>query len=183
MLQETRLLGDIEVVMGRRRAVQGLSLVTVNTVLPSVTVIALILGITLTVPVVGAARAVPIAAAVSVVVAVSVTSLVLAGRVFASAATRGGRTSPSGRAATTTTVPVATGLETPGCGRRSAGPLDLQDVVTANALVVHLVVSIISIATILILDEREETARCRPRSWNVATYKATIAANKCVSTC
>jgi hypothetical protein len=33
--------------------------------------------------------------------------------------------------------------------------LDLQDVVAANALVVHLVVSIIGIATILILDKCE----------------------------
>lgn len=37
--------------------------------------------------------------------------------------------------------------------------LDLQDVVTANALVVHLVVSIISIASILILDECEANGR------------------------
>lgn len=51
--------------------------------------------------------------------------------------------------------------------------LDLQDVVTANALVVHLMVSIIGIATILILDKCEASSGygqlCRERRESIPT--------------
>jgi hypothetical protein len=67
LLSERRLLGDVKVVMSRRRAIESctlselksigtrvgkhtLALVTISTVLPSVTIITVILGVTLTVP-------------------------------------------------------------------------------------------------------------------------------------
>ena len=37
--------------------------------------------------------------------------------------------------------------------------LNLQQIVSANALVVHLVISVIGIATTLVLDEREATVQ------------------------
>lgn len=67
MLSESRLLGNVKIVVSRRRAVESctrselkstgprvgkhtLTLVTIRTVLPSVTIITVILGVTLTVP-------------------------------------------------------------------------------------------------------------------------------------
>jgi hypothetical protein len=86
---------------------------------------------------------------------------------------------------TTVTAAVATGaiaarVESPRCWRRSAGPLvlvrwvlgvtegrtylNLQQVVSADALVVHLVISVIGIAATLVLDERKATVQWAPGS-------------------
>lgn len=121
-------------------------------------------------PAVRTARAVTSVAAFAVVVTVAVTTIVLSGGVVAGAATGRGRAAPAGRRAAGGTLAVPARVEAPGGGRRSASPLrtcqdrtgrpvvassylDLQDVVAADALVVHLMVSIVSVATVLILDE------------------------------
>jgi hypothetical protein len=103
---------------------------------------------------VGATRTVPIAAAFAVIVtAIAVPAVVLPRRVFPRAATGGWRASATGRTSGATTVAVATGLESPRGRGRSASPLNFQEVVTAHALVVHLMVGIVRVPSIFILDK------------------------------
>jgi hypothetical protein len=73
-----------------------------------------------------------------------------------------------------TTGAVTSGIETPRRRWRCTCPLDLQQVVAADALVVHLVVRIIGIASRLVFHKGEEPRRSRTGSRNVATDKATI---------
>jgi predicted nuclease with RNAse H fold len=59
--------------------------------------------------------------------------------------------------------------------------LDLQNIIAAKALVVHLVVGVIGIATALVFDKGKEAARGRTRGGNVAANEAPVA-NRKVST-
>jgi hypothetical protein len=158
--------------VSRRRAVHRFALIAVSTVLPSVAVVTLILRITLTVTMIRAARTIPVTSALAVIVSVTIPTFVLTRRVIAGAATRRRRTSTTGRASTsttsTTTFTITTGLKPPGGRRRSAGPFDFEDIITTDALVVHLVVGIISITSVLVLNESEQTAGRRPGGRNVA---------------
>jgi hypothetical protein len=77
--------------------------------------------------------------------------------------------------------------------RDSSSYLDFQQVITTNALVMHLMIRIISITTALVLDEGEaridfnygttfmiflwqnlQATRCGSRSWNVTPNKAAV---------
>jgi len=156
-------------------AVEGLPVVTVGAVLASVAVVAVIalsiplaLILDVTVPIaVRAARTIAGVAAVAVIIAVTVTTVVLTRRVIATARAR--RAATRGAAAAVATITVTIGaVETPRRTGRCASPLDLQDVVAANALVVHVVVGLVGIATILVLNERKESARCGARGRDVA---------------
>jgi hypothetical protein len=153
-------LCNVEIIVSRGRAVKSLSLLAVGAILPSVAVIAVILGITLTIPMVGTTRTVPVAAAFTVIVtAITVPTVVFPRGVFPGAATRGWRASATGRTSGATTIAVATGLESPRGRGRSASPLNFQEVVTAHALVMHLMVGIVSVPSIFILDKGKESAR------------------------
>jgi hypothetical protein len=136
-----------------RRAINGLSLVTVGTVFAPVTIITVILEIPITVTRVRAARTVAVTTTVAVVVAIPVTALILSRRIVASAAARRRGTAATGRAATTTTVAVTARLKSPGGRGGSAGPLDLQHVITPDSLVVHFMISVVGITTILVLNK------------------------------
>jgi hypothetical protein len=70
---------------------------------------------------------------------------------------------------------VTSRVESPRGRWRSTSPLDLQEIIPADALVVHLMVSIISVTTGLIFDKSKETARRRTRGRNVAADKAAVA--------
>lgn len=172
-----RSFGDVEVVVGRPvRAVDGLPVVSVGAVLATVALITVtvVLGVAVAVAAaVGAARAVTGIAAITVVVtvAVAVTTIVLAGRVVATARAR---RPTAGRRATRATVTIAA-VKAPGSRRRSASPLDLQDIVAADSLVVHVMVRVVRIAAILVLHEGKQPAARRPRSRNVAADQAAIA--------
>lgn len=118
----------------------------------------------------GAARPVAtLTARVAVVVAVAITAVVLAGRVLAAA--RRGRAAATTGGAATVTIPAR--VEAPRGRRRCACPLggqsqfnvnfssdagvvthlDLQDVVAAKSLVMHVMVRIIGITAIFVLDK------------------------------
>jgi len=117
----------------------------------------------------------PGAVAVAAIV-VTLTTVVLAGRGIAS--TTGRNATAAGRAITATArsgaFPGGAGVEAPRCGRRSTGPLDLEEVITADTLVVHLMVCVIRITTALILHESKESAGRRARGRDVATNKPAI---------
>ena len=53
--------------------------------------------------------------------------------------------------------------------------LDLQNIITAKSFVMHLVISVIGIATTLVFDKGKETTRGRPRGRNIATNESPIA--------
>ena len=134
------------------------------------------------IPMIGAARAVAaVTTRVPIVVSVAIPTIVLARGVIS--ATRRRRPAPPWRAARRT-LAVATRVEPPRCRRRGASPLercrsaeqnkqqssararshlDLQDVVTTNTLVVHVVIGIVGIATVLILN------KCKPVTASSAT--------------
>lgn len=156
------------------RVIRCLTLVAavgaVLTVPLTVTVLLLTVTDILHVPVtvVGAAGTVTVAAVV-----VAFTTVILPGRVVATAATgRGGAAATAGGGVAPAGA-VTTRVEAPRSGRRRAGPLqlrqrcsmqvrgsggtylDLQQVITTDALVVHLVIGIISITARLILNECE----------------------------
>jgi len=167
-LDDGVLFGNIQVVMGRRRAVERLPLVPISAILASVAVITVVLNVAITVPCIWAPGPVAIASAVTIIVAVAVPAIILTRRIITGAAP--GRRGPTTtRRTRSATITVTTRLKPPRSRRRSACPLDLQDIVTADALVVHLVISIVRIAAILILDKRKESARRRARSGNIAT--------------
>jgi hypothetical protein len=172
-----RSFGDVEVVVGRPvRAVDGLPVVSVGAVLATVAIVTVtvVLGVAVAVAAaVRAARAVTGVAAVTVViaVAVTVTTIILARGVVATARAR---RPAAGRRATRATVPIAA-VEAPRSRRRSASPLDLQDIVAADTLVMHVMVRVIRIAAILVLYEGEQPAAGRPRSRNVTADQAAIA--------
>lgn len=148
-------------------------------------------GCLIHVPSVRAARAVAVAAAVPVVVAIAVTAVLLARGVVAGAAAGRWGTTTTGRAGAAT-VAVPARLEAPRGRRGSTSPLatsvstrhtkyrawhtnlNLQDVITAEALVMHLVVGIIGITSILVLH-KGEAVPCRQRlSSHVATTKRVL---------
>jgi len=134
----------------------------------------------------GASRAVP-----SVIVAISAVVLA-AWRIGVTAATRWRGTTAASATVTawrafatrwttaiasttlaSTTFPsaglaITSGLEAPRCRRRSTGPLDLQDVISAETLVMHLMIGIVSVTATLVLDKSEEATRGGARSRNVA---------------
>lgn len=166
------LLGDVKVVMGRSLgAIDGLSIITVGAVLATVPILAitLVLDITVTLAI-RATRAIAGVAAVTLVVTVAVTvaAVVLAGRVVAGAASRARGAATRRGTAGGATLSVGA-VEAPRSGRRRASPLDLQDVVATDALVVHVMVRVISIAAILVLDESKESTARAARSGNVTT--------------
>ena len=84
-----------------------------------------------------------------------------------------------------------------GMSLRCVAHLDLQEIITANALVVHLVVGIIGIASALIFDEgkAEDISMCRQheqyhhsqsaggstRSWYVTSHKASVSSSTKIS--
>jgi hypothetical protein len=92
--------------------------------------------------------------------------------------TTGARTSTTGRrAGTASTRRVTTSVESPAGRGRGTGPLNLQVVVASDAAAVHLIVSIISIATRFILHKRKSILQARrgsSRRWNIAADKTTI---------
>jgi hypothetical protein len=100
-------------------------------------------------------------------VIVALAAVVLARRESLTVATRGGAATTRGALAastiatlgTLTTRAVAARVEAPRCGGRGACPLDLQQVIAADALVVHLMVRVIGIATALVLHKGEQPAR------------------------
>jgi len=115
----------------------------------------------------------------------SVVAIILAGRVITTAARRWRTPSTARRAAfttsttlstltTTLTTAVTSGIEAPRGRGRSTSPLDLQQVISANTLVVHLMIGIICIATTLVLNESEQTASCSAGSWDVTADKTPI---------
>ena len=58
------------------------------------------------------------------------------------------------------------------CGERGATDLDLKQVIAADALVVHLMISVISITAALILDEGKaagRSAHCSSRGNQILT--------------
>lgn len=174
-MSERRLLGNIKIVVSRRRTIESLALVTIRTVLPTVTIITVIFGVTLTVPMVRAARPIPVTSALAVIVSVTVPTVVLARRIIASAAAGRRRASTPRGASATTSVTVASRFEAPGSRRRSTSPLNLQNVIAPDALVVHLMVGIIGITTVLVLNESEEPGRRRPGCGNIAANQSAVA--------
>jgi hypothetical protein len=163
--------------VGRRRAVGGLALVAVGAVLSAVAVIAVILGITVTVTSIGAARAVTVATAVPIVVAIAVAALLLARGVVTSAAAGRRRTATTGRARSTA-LAVPARLEPPRSRGRGASPLNLQEVVAAHALVMHLMVGIVGVTPVLVLYKGKQSARGGAGSRNVAADETAIAKTK-----
>lgn len=69
---------------------------------------------------------------------------------------------------------IGTWVEAPASRWWCACPLNLQQVIAPDALVVHLVVSIISVPAIFVLNEGKESARCGPWCWYVAADKSAI---------
>jgi hypothetical protein len=156
--------------------------VTTVTVAAIATVATVALAILLSVAVLHLAVAVVWGSGAVAITAVVVTlaAIVLAGRVV-SPASAGGDAAATGRAvadAGSATLTGSAGIEAPGCGRRSTSPLwirrleicnghgpprqtylDLQQVIAADALVVHLMVRVVSIATALVFDECEASLR------------------------
>jgi small-conductance mechanosensitive channel len=128
-----------------------------------------------------------IIAVTAIMVAITVTTLVVtvctivipfvavvpSGRVVTAAAARGGGAATARRSAVTTAITAR--VESPGGGRGSTSPLDLQEIITPNALVVHLVVGIIGITAALVLDKGKQSAGRSAWCRNVATNEATIA--------
>jgi hypothetical protein len=124
-------------------------------------------------PRIGATRSIAGIASITVVVAVAVTAVVLARRIVASAPSGTGRTTTRRTARCAIPVAVAVGtIEAPRGRWGGTGPLELlsaegprvqacdtylyfQDVVAADALVVHLMICVISIAAVLILNKRK----------------------------
>jgi hypothetical protein len=176
------LLGNVEV-LGRGRAIKGLPVIAVSTVLTAVTVVPVNI-LHVPVPITRIRAAAPVAVAVTpavtvvvplaIIVAIAVTPIILTWRVIAHAAAR--RRRPAARRSPTkTAVAVAARVEAPGRRRRGASPLDLQHIVATDPLVMHLMVRVVRITTILVLHEREESARSRSWGRDVATDKAPVA--------
>jgi len=69
--------------------------------------------------------------------------------------TRPGASAARGRASSAPAGRLATTVEPPASRRRGTGPLDFQVIITTDATTVHLIVSIISIATRFILHKRK----------------------------
>jgi len=168
------LLCRIKVVVNDRRRRIDFPVLPVGAVLTIVITVANVLHVA--VAVVRGARSVAVA---SVVVALA--AIILARRVVATSAT-GGRAAAAawGTVATrrtditTTAIAVGSGLEAPRGGWGSAGPLDLELVVTSDPLVVHFVVGFIGVAAALVFDEGKEATGRRARGGNVAADKAAI---------
>ena len=150
------------------------AVVSVSIVLAIIVVTTVTNILHLAIPVIRASGAVTIATSV----VIALTTAVFAGRIIAAASTgRGWCTSSTGRSfstATWTRVTSRTRIKAPGCWRWRTGPLqtrlansclakvfgeysyfNLQQVVTTNTLIVHLMIGIIRITTALILHERK----------------------------
>jgi hypothetical protein len=107
----------------------------------------------------GSAAIVVVAIAVSFSAVITVSAVILAGRIFAT--TGRGRTAASTRRSALAAVTVAaitSSFVSPSRGWRSSSPLDLQQVIPPDPLVMHLVVGVIGITTALVLDKGEESA-------------------------
>jgi hypothetical protein len=170
-----RSFGDIEVVVGRPvGAVDGLPVVPIRAVLATVALVTVTVVLDITVPIaIGAARAVAGVAAVTVIVTVpvAVTAVVLPGRVVA---TTRARRPTAWRRAARSTLPFAA-VKPPRSGRGSTSPLDLQHIIATDALVVHIMIRVVRIATILVLHESKQPAASGPRSRNVTADQAAVA--------
>jgi hypothetical protein len=131
-----------------------------------------------TISVIRAARTITVPSLV-VTVTISVSAVILAWRIVTTSAATGRRR----RSATTTrrtttwcTLAVSARIESPGSRRRSSGPLDLQDIISSEALVVHFVVCIVCVTSVLIFNKSEPKTTCSSsRCRNVAADKAAIA--------
>jgi len=131
--------------------------------------------LSIAIPIVWAAGTITVSA---ITIIVAIPAIVLSRGVVPTAAWRRTTTASTRRATTTgPAFTITARVEAPGCRWRSSGPLDLQEVVPTNALVVHLMVGFICITTALILNEGKETAGSSARCWDIATNKATIAVN------
>lgn len=168
----THLLRGVKVVVNWRWAVQGLAVIAVCAVLTAIAVVPVVPLPIVAVTAVRGSRAVASVTAVALVIAVTLATVILARRVVASAP---GARSPAARRTRRATVAITARIEAPRRRRRSSGPLDLQDVVTSDPLIMHVVISIIGISTVLVLHKREQPARGRTRRRNVATNEPAIA--------
>jgi hypothetical protein len=180
-----RSFGDVEVVMGRPvGTVDRLPVVTVGAVLATVARVVTVTVITVAVAVanilhftiaiaetIRAAGEVTSVAAIAVIVTVAVATIILPRRVVA--ATRAGRPT-TGRRAARATLPVGA-VKAPRSRRGSTSPLDLQDVIATDSLVVHVMVRVIRIAAVLVLDESEQPAASGPGSRDITADQAAIA--------
>jgi hypothetical protein len=175
-----RSFGDVEVVMGRPvGTVDGLPVVAVGPVLAAVAVVTVAVAVAdilhLTIAIaetIGATRAITGVAAIAVIVTVAVATIVLPRRVVA--ATRAGRPT-TGRRAARATLPLRGAVKAPRSRGGSTSPLDLQNVVATDTLVVHIMVGVIGIAAVLVLDERKESAAGGPGGRDITADQAAIA--------
>jgi hypothetical protein len=170
-----RSFGDIEIVVGRPvGAVDGLPVVSIRAILATVALVTVAVVLGVTVPItIRATRAVAGIAAITVVVTVpvAVAAIVLPRRVVA---TTGARRPTAWRRAARSTLPFAA-VEPPRSGRRGTSPLDLQHIVAADALVVHIMIRVVRIAAILVLHESKQPAAGGPRSRDVTTDQTAVA--------
>jgi hypothetical protein len=112
------------------------------------------------------------------------------GIVTTTAAARGWGATTARRSAITATIAasVATSVagsitararvKAPRSRWRSACPLNLQQIIAADTLVVHLMVSIIGIAAALVFNESEKTAGGSARGRDITANKAPITSSK-----
>ena len=178
------LVCDVQIIISRRRrlhdAIPILAVITIGAVITAVTVIAVVLVVAVTVAMVRAPGAVAsvttvtAGVAVPIVVPIAVAAVVLAGRVIATAASGGGAATARAGAAGSA-LAVATRVEAPRCRGRGTSPLDLQDVIATNTLVMHVVVRLVGVAAVLILYKCKQTAAGRAGSRNVTTDEAAVA--------
>jgi hypothetical protein len=166
------LLSSVELVVSRRRGVHGFAVVGISCVPIIVASVPIIFHVAITVSISWATGATTV---VEVPIpSITVSAFVFAGRVV-SAARRGRAIAASWRrsiasltrftavtAVTTLAATLATTAASsfipPSSRWRSSSPLDLNHIVSTDALVMHLVVGIIGIAAALVLDKGEQPA-------------------------
>jgi len=162
--------------MGRPlRAVEGLPVVPVGAVLAAIPVVTVALVLDIALPLtIRAARAVAGVAAVAVIVTVTiaVAAVILARRVVSST-TSGARAAATRRRAARSAVAIGA-VKSPRSRRGCAGPLNLQDIVTTDALVVHIMIGVIGITAVLVLDKSKQPAASAARGGNVAANKPAV---------
>jgi len=165
------LLSSVEFIVSWRRGVHGFAVVGISCVPIIVASVPIIFHVAVTVSISWAAGA---ATVVEVSIpSVTVSAFVFAGRVV-SAARRGRAIAASWRgsiasltrftsfatvtAVTTLAAAATSSFVPPGSRWRSSSPLDLNHIVSTDALVMHLVVGIIGIAAALVLDKGKQPA-------------------------
>jgi hypothetical protein len=125
-------------------------------------------------------------AAVVIAVIVPLIPIIAARRILtATTAAGGGRTTTTRGGAVTAAVTTSitasitawltARVKAPRGRRGSAGPLDFQQIIATDTLVMHFMVGIISITAAFVLNKREQPARRGARSRNITANKTPIA--------